>query len=231
MKIFAISDLHLTSTEDKPMDIFGMSWVGHWDKVKLDWASKVSNDDIVIICGDVSWAMNINNAIVDLEEIDKLNGKKIIIRGNHDYWWSSYKKLTELPLKTITFIQNNAIKIDNYIFCGTRGWAVPEGEKQTSEDKKIFDREIIRLKMTLDESKKLQSNNEKIIVMMHYPPFNSKLENSPFTDLIALYDIEKVIYGHLHGACGRFKSIVNKGITNYYLTSCDFLNNTLLEVY
>lgn len=231
MKIYAISDLHLTNTENKPMDIFGASWLGHWDKIKLDWASKVGDDDIVLICGDISWAMTINNAIVDLEEIDKLSGKKIIIRGNHDYWWSSYKKLSELPLKTITFIQNNAIKINNYIFCGTRGWTVPENEKQTTEDKRIFDREIIRLKMTLDDAKKLQTNNETIVVLLHYPPFNSRLENSALTDLIALYDIEKVIYGHLHGGSGRFKAIVNKGITNYYLTSCDFLNNSLLEIY
>lgn len=231
MKIYAISDLHLTNTENKPMDIFGMSWVGHWDKIKQDWASKVSENDVVLICGDISWAMTTEKAIVDLEEIDKLSGKKIIIRGNHDYWWSSYKKLTALPLKTITFIQNNAIKIENFIFCGTRGWTVPEGEKQTAEDKRILDREIIRLKLTLDEAKKLQTNNEKIVVLIHYPPFNSRLDNSQLTDLIGLYDIEKVLYGHLHGGIGRFKAVVNKGKTDYYLTSCDFLNNTLLEIY
>lgn len=228
MKIYAISDLHLTNTENKPMDVFGINWVGHWEQIKQDWASKVDSSDVVLICGDVSWAMTINNALVDLQEIDKLSGKKIIIRGNHDYWWSSYKKIKELPLNTITFIQNNALKLGNYIFCGTRGWTV---EQQSAEDKKIIDREIIRLKLTLDEAKKLQTNNEKIVVMLHYPPFNAKFDNSAFTELISLYDIEKVVYGHLHGSASRYKDIVNKGITNYYLTSCDFLNNNLLQIY
>lgn len=211
------------------MDVFGMNWVGHWEQIKADWASKVTDKDIVLISGDVSWAMSINNALIDLQEIDKLTGKKIIIRGNHDYWWSSYKKLKELPLSTITFIQNNATKIGNFIFCGTRGWTVEE--KQTAEDKKILDREIIRLKLTLDEAKKLQKDSEKIVVMMHYPPFNARFDNSAFTELIALYDIEKVVYGHLHGAASRYRAVVNKGITNFYLTSCDFLDNKLLELY
>ncbi len=231
MKIFAISDLHLTTTEDKPMDIFGMSWVGHWDKIKTDWLAKVTTDDIVLIAGDVSWAMNAQNALSDLTEIDKLPGKKIIIRGNHDYWWTSFKKLSAMPLNSIFFIQNNAIRIDNYVFCGTRGWMVPESDKQGAEDKKIFDREVIRLKLTLEEGKKLYKEGDKIIAMIHFPPFNSRFDNSSLTELFALYNVDKVIYGHLHGENGRYKAVVNKGSTDYYLTSCDFLNNSLLQIY
>ncbi len=213
------------------MDIFGMSWVGHFDKIKKDWADKVSQDDVVLIAGDISWAMSAQNALLDLIEIDKLPGKKIMIRGNHDYWWPSYKKLISMPLNTTYFIQNNAIKLGNYIFCGTRGWTVPEGEKQSAEDKKIYDREVIRLKLTLEEGKKLYKEGDIIIVMMHYPPFNSRFDNSLLTELIALYNVDKVIYGHLHGDSGRYKAVVNKGNTDYYLTSCDFLRNSLLRVY
>lgn len=231
MKIFAISDLHLTNTEDKPMDIFGMSWVGHFDKIKKDWLEKVCQDDVVLIAGDISWAMSAQNALLDLMEIDKLPGKKILIRGNHDYWWQSYKKLSEMPLNTISFIQNNAIKIGKYIFCGTRGWTVPEGDKQNVEDKKIYDREVIRLKLTLEEGKKLYKEGDRIIALIHYPPFNSRFDNSALTELFALYNVDKVIYGHLHGDLGRYKAVINKGKTDYYLTSCDFLGNNLLQIY
>ena len=231
MKIFAISDLHLSNSTDKPMDIFGIGWIDHWEKIKSDWINKVTESDAVLIAGDISWAININEAVNDLYEINELPGKKIIIRGNHDYWWSSYKKICDLPLNSIYFIQNNAIKIENYVFCGTRGWEVPEAnETQTDENKKIYEREIIRLNLALSEAKKLAKSGEEIIGMIHYPPFNSKFENSPFTELFSEYGVKKVVYGHLHGGQARFKETVNKYQTDYYLTSCDFLQNKLIQL-
>ena len=233
MKIFAISDLHLTSSTNKPMDVFGGNWVGgYWDKIKTDWRNKVTDSDVVLIGGDISWAMSLEGATGDLIEIDALPGKKVLIRGNHDYWWASMNKMKALPLKNTVFIQNNALLCGGYVFCGTRGGTVPEDrDVQSEEDKKIFDREIIRLELTLKEATKLATCGEPIICMMHYPPFNAAFADSAFTELIRQYDVKTVIYGHLHGNLSRYKDVVYKNNVPYYLTSCDFLNNTLLKLY
>lgn len=231
MKIFAISDLHLSNSTNKPMDVFGYGWVNHWQKIRENWVERVTEEDVVLIAGDVSWGMNIQQAIVDLQQINELPGKKVIIRGNHDYWWSTYKKICQLNLESVVFIQNNAEKIGNYIFCGTRGWDVPESnETQSEEDKKIFDRELIRLELTLKEAQKLKTNNEEIIGLIHYPPFNSKFEDSQFVELFLKNNVKRVVYGHLHGSQVRVNPVVDKYGTKFYLTSCDFLKNELLEL-
>lgn len=230
MNIYAISDLHLSSVTDKPMDIFGSNWIGHWDKVSDYWRRNITDNDIVLSAGDTSWGMNITEALPDLQKIDELPGKKFIIRGNHDYWWSSYSKIRGLNLKSIEFIQNNAFEIGDYVVCGTRGWTVPEKGEQSAQDKKIFDRETIRLGLTLKCAESI-ADGRKIILMMHYPPFNSALENSEFTEIIKNYPVEKVIYGHLHGNHGRYSASVDKGGIEYLLTSCDFLSFTPLKIH
>lgn len=231
MNIFALSDLHLSNAANKPMDVFGDNWTGHWEKIRASWSRIVSRGDAVLLAGDTSWGMTISEALTDLEAVEKLPGKKFLIRGNHDYWWSSYNKLKNLNLETVTFIQNNAFKTGGFIICGTRGWTVPEtGEEQSDEDKKIFARELARLRLTLDCAVKSRENNDKIILMFHYPPFNSRFENSPFTDLVGEYPVDKVVYGHLHGCRPRYKAVVNKKI-DYILTSCDFLNFSPLKLY
>ncbi len=233
MNIYVISDLHLGHAVNKPMDVFGGNWTGgYWQKVQDDWKKKVTENDAVLLGGDTSWGMTLSEALPDLQEIDSLPGQKYIIRGNHDYWWASMAKMRLLPIKSVHFIQNSAVKIGSYIICGTRGWTVPENvAAQSTEDKKIFDRELIRLEMTLSEAKKLQTESEKIICMTHYPPFNSKFEDSPFTFLISEHNVDSVIYGHLHGSSSRHASVVHKQKIPYYLTSCDYLNNKLLELY
>lgn len=228
MRIFAISDLHLSFSVNKPMDIFGGAWEGYFERIKSDWQNKVNEDDIVLVAGDISWALSLEDAQVDLAEIGKLKGNKILIRGNHDYWWSSYSKVKAILPNKVFCIQNDALKFDDVIICGTRGWTISENPEEN--DQKYINRELIRLEMSLKQAKKLQQNQEKIIVMLHYPPFNSKFQNSVFTDLIASYNITTVVYGHLHGENIRYKSVVNKGSTNYYLTSCDYLNNELLDL-
>ena len=134
MAIFALSDLHLPLGIDKPMDIFGGNWEGYTDKIIENWKAKVSADDIVLIAGDISWAMKLDEAKADLEWIDKLPGKKIIIKGNHEYWWKSISAVRELLPASMMAIQNDAIKIDNYVICGTRGWNVPETGKEFLEE-------------------------------------------------------------------------------------------------
>lgn len=228
--MYAISDFHLSNGVDKPMDVFGENWVGHWDKIRDAWLKEISSEDIVLSAGDTSWGMNLEEAKPDLSVINDLPGTKYIIKGNHDYWWTSYSKITSLGFNSINFIQNNAFKVGNYVICGTRGWTVAEGETSAA-DKKIFDREVIRLKLTLQEGKKLLAEGDKLLLMMHYPPFNSRYENSAFTELIGEYKADKVIYGHLHGFRSRYSAKVDKNGTEYLLTSCDFLSFKPLQIF
>ena len=229
MRIFAISDLHISFSTDKPMDIFGENWQNHFDKITADWQERVSDEDLVLIAGDTSWAMTLDEAKKDFEKLSELKGKKVIIRGNHDYWWTGYSKVKKALPANIFAIQYNALKFGEYIICGTRGWIVPEKQSELEDNEKYINRESIRLRMSLESAKKLRDKDKKIIVMTHFPPFNSKFEDSPFTEIISEYDVDLAIYGHLHGQNLR-KEIVNKGKTNYYLTSCDYLEFKLLEL-
>lgn len=231
MKVFAISDLHLSLTCDKPMKIFGPVWEGHFEKICEDWKNKVTNEDVVLIAGDVSWAMKLEEAVLDLNEIAKLPGTIIITRGNHDYWWKSLQSIRSVLKDNMRVIQNDSIKIGDYIFCGTRGWTVSENNKYVGDDERIFKREIIRMELALKSAKQLQINNEKIIYMIHYPPFNSKLEKSEFVKLFEEYGVSKVIYGHLHGSTGRIVKWVDIDGIEYYLTSCDQVDNQLVEIF
>lgn len=232
MKIFAISDLHLCLSGAKPMDIFGATWENYLDEIKQDWNSKVNDEDIVLMSGDMSWALKLEEATNDLEYLNSLKGKKIIIRGNHDYWWKSISALRrELP-ENIYPLQNDAIKIDNFIIAGTRGWVVAEPNKTLNEqDEKIYKRELIRLELSLEYAKRLRTNNEKVICMIHYPPFNSTLKESEFTQLIEKYKVDKVVYGHLHGKQSRSINHINLNGVDYFLTSCDKLNNKLIQIF
>lgn len=233
MKIFAISDLHLCLSGAKPMDIFGGAWENYLEEIKTDWNQKVSNEDIVLMAGDMSWALKLEEATKDLEYLNSLNGKKIIVRGNHDYWWKSISALrSELP-KSIYPLQNDAIKYENFIFCGTRGWSLPEPNKPyTQEDEKLYKREVIRLELSLMSAKALKTNkDDKIICLIHYPPFNSKLEENEFTKLLQKYEVNKVVYGHLHGKNSRAVNYININGIDYFLTSCDKLNNKLIQIY
>ena len=230
MKIFSISDLHLDINNSKPMDIFGPVWKDYLDKIILDWKTKVSDEDVVILAGDYSWAMKLEEVAPDFEFLNTLPGKKLIIRGNHDYWWSSLKKVRECLPDQVFALQNDAIKIGDYIFCGNRGWLIPEGTFNTEENQKIYAREIIRLELSLKSAKKLQTNNEKIIFITHYPPFNNKVEPSEYTKMLEEYSVHKVVFGHLHGYVNpkMIKNQIN-GI-EYYLTSCDAVKNQLVEI-
>lgn len=230
MKVFAISDLHLSINSNKPMNIFGPVWENYLDKIEQSWNKLVSDDDVVLISGDISWAMKLNDAIPDLNYISQFKGKKIILRGNHDYWWSSISGVRSVLKPNMFAIQNDAIKIGDTIFCGTRGWTVPETTHKTPDDEKIYNREVIRLGLSLQDAKRLQQNNEKIIVMMHYPPFNSKMEDNEFTNLIEQYGVKTVVYGHLHSYDKKQKLIVYKNDVKYYLTSCDLIGNELIEI-
>lgn len=230
MNIYSISDLHLDINNTKPMDIFGPVWDNYLDKIVESWNSLVTDDDVVILAGDYSWAMKLEEVEPDFEFLNKLKGKKIIIRGNHDYWWSSVSRVRE-KLPTDTFaLQNDAIKIGDYIFCGNRGWLIPEGKQDTEENRKIYAREVIRAELSLKSAIKLREKDEKIVFITHYPPFNNKVESSEYTRLIESFGVEYVVFGHLHGYVNP-KMLYNEinGV-KYYLTSCDAVKNKLVKI-
>ena len=227
MKIFAISDLHIATTTDKPMDIFGSKWVGYLDKIKQDWLEKVSEEDIVLISGDLSWAMKLQDAMVDLEFLSNLKGKKVIIRGNHDYWWSGIGKIRKVLPNGVFALQNDSVKFGKYIICGSRGWTLEDNSEQ---DKKLVAREVERFRLTLKDAVKQKEDGDVIICMIHYPPFNNAREDSPFTKLFEEYGVNYVVYGHLHGKECKAELKHDKNGITYYLTSCDLLNNKLKEI-
>ena len=230
MKVFAISDLHLSINNPKPMNIFGPTWEGYEKKIFEDWKKKVGEEDLVLLAGDFSWAMKLEEAKADFDLIKDLPGKKIIIRGNHDFWWSSISAVRAMLPKNIFAIQNDAIKFEDVIICGTRGWTVSEnGEFASAEDEKIFKRELIRLELTLKSAKKLQTENEKIVCMMHYPPCNFKREESDFTRLLKEAQVDSVVFGHIHGVKRKQNQFKLNDIS-FYLTSCDMVDNKLVEI-
>lgn len=221
MALYAISDLHLAFDVDKPMDIFGEKWIEHEAKIKGNWLSLVDEADTVLIAGDISWAINETESTNDLNWIDELPGRKIISKGNHDYWWGSIKKLNSLYQNT-KFIQNNFFIYKDYAICGTRGWICRGTDKFTEKDEKIFSREIIRLRLSLEAAKK--EGFDKFIVMLHYPPTNEKFEESEFTKIIKEYSVDKVIYGHLHGVPPGKVLEGNVDGVEYIMTSADYIN-------
>ena len=163
MKVFSISDLHLSINCNKPMDIFGPVWENYLQDIERSWNELVSDDDIVLIAGDISWAMRFEDAIPDLNYIASLKGHKVIIRGNHDYWWKGIKNLrADLPHKVYA-LQNDAMKIGNVVICGSRGWVVPEVEHKTPEDEKIYNREVIRLELSLKSAVHLKEEGDIVI--------------------------------------------------------------------
>ncbi len=221
MALYAISDLHLAFNDDKPMDIFGEKWSRHDEKIKNNWIKKINEDDTILIAGDISWAMRAEDSMLDLQWIEDLPGKKIISKGNHDYWWGSITKLNS-KFENTKFLQNNFYEYGEYAICGTRGWICPGTDRFNEKDKKIYLRELIRLRLSLDSAKKAGFN--KFIVMLHYPPTNEKFEESGFVEILKEYEVEKVIYGHLHGpSLSRVLNGMRDGI-EYIMTSADFID-------
>lgn len=228
MKIFALSDLHLGFAVNKPMDLFDPAWEDHHRKIKEDWYARVGDEDLVILAGDTSWAMYYEDAKVDLEWINALPGTKIIIKGNHDYWWQSLTKMQSY--ESIFFLYNNYFKAGKIAFCGTRGWVLPGSDEFSLDDEKIYNREKLRLERSISQAKK-DPEVESIIVVMHYPPLLSYLRETLFTPLLEDPMIKHVVYGHLHDKDSWEKAVQGyyKG-AEYHLVSADFRNFTLEEL-
>jgi len=236
MSIFAVADLHLSLTGEKPMDIYGGEWINHTEKLKKNWEAVISEEDTVILPGDSSWALKLEDALPDLEWIGSLPGKKVLIKGNHDLWWNSIGKLNRIN-ESMLFLQNSFYEADGYAICGTRGWICPGVDDFTIHDEKIYRRELGRLRLSLDMAamagygKKYNGEKGPIIGVLHFPPANDSLNRSGFIDLFEEYQVKKVIYGHLHGrdAYGNgFRGIKNN--VEYILASIDYLKCMPIQI-
>ena len=202
MAIYAIADLHLSFSQNKPMDIFGDNWKGHEEKIKQNWIQKVKDNDLVLLPGDFSWSMYLKDSLKDFQFLHSLPGKKLLLKGNHDYWWTTITKmrnfLEENNLKNIDFICNNSYEYNGYIISGTRGWVFSENE----EDKKLIKREAIRLELSIQDGINKYGKQKPIIVCMHYPPIIKTVNqniNIEFMNIMEKYNVQTCIYGHLHG--------------------------------
>lgn len=225
MSIFSIADLHLPLGVNKPMDVFGKSWDNYVYKIEKNWKTLICNDDWVIIPGDFSWATYLEESSADFDFLNSLPGKKIMMKGNHDYWWTSLKKLNEFienhNYKNINFLHNNAFLCDNTAVCGTRGWTYAD-ERSGEEDFRIYSREVIRLELSIQQA--LKYNAEEIIAFTHYPPLYHGNTNNPMTDILKKYNIKKCIYGHLHAESQRYAVTGVVDDIDYKLVSCDYLD-------
>lgn len=227
MSLFTIGDLHLSFSCNKPMDIFG-GWKDYVKRVEQNWQETVSPDDTVVIVGDISWAMKIEDAKADFDFINKLNGTKIILKGNHDYWFETKTKVDNFLLQnefnTIKILFNNAYEYDNISICGTRGWVNEKGEQI---DKKVLNREAGRLRLSLEAGKKL---GKPPIAFLHYPPVFHTNECKEIIDVLNEYGVRKCYYGHIHGAGHQYAIDGNyKGI-NYRLVACDYTQFRVVKV-
>lgn len=228
-RLFAISDLHLPGGDQKPMDIFGDHWQDHFQQITQDWTANITCQDIVLLPGDISWAMHLKDALPDLHRIGELPGRKIMLKGNHDYWWSAISQVRANLPEGFYALQNDAVVVGEMVFAGSRGWTMPGGEKEELETQKIFNRELLRLEMSLQQAAK-QRGDRPLIVLCHFPPCSNRGEDTPVTMLLERFQVDQVVYGHLHGtACASGFQGQKNGI-RYHLTSCDCLGFKLLEL-
>lgn len=224
--LYCLSDTHLSFSTDKPMNVFGKNWEGHEERIKENWINTVNDADTVVVAGDISWGMSFEEAREDLLFLNSLPGKKIILKGNHDYWWATSSKMNtffaENGIDKISTLYNNAFYVDGKIICGTRGWMNEFGVK--TEDERIIRREAQRLALSLEAGEKLKETypDAEIVAFMHYPPVFGDFINYETVDLLYKYGVERVYYGHLHNVRKSQLDEEYIGI-KLYLTSCDYL--------
>ena len=221
MRLFAIGDLHMSGGDDKPMDVFGPQWDRHCLRIRENWKNLVQEEDTVLIPGDISWAMQLADAQADLDEIGRLPGKKIICKGNHDYWWNSISRVRAILPASVKALQHSAIDLGDAVVCGTRGWMFPTKDAPLSDqDGKICRRETERLRLALDEASGMAAGRP-VIVMTHYPPLLESEKDTVFTELLEEYRVHTAVYGHLHGAGIRAGFTGEHRGVQYHLVSCD----------
>ena len=233
MAVYGISDLHFSFTEQvdmanlglaktaKPMDIFHSRWREHYALIRESWQERVNIDDTVLLAGDTSWGMKLEDTVWDFDFLHQLPGRKVLIRGNHDYWWQSLQKINDFLPDDFSLLQNSCMTIEGKAVCGTRGWIIPGSKGFGEADEKIFHRELLRLEMALTQGKK---TGLPLVVMLHYPPCNEKNEKSLFIDLMESYGVEQCLYGHLHEVNPEKELLKEKWGIRFSLLSCDYID-------
>ena len=222
---------------DKPMDVFGEQWQGYTERLKEDWNNKVKPEDTVILAGDFSWATYLKDTYKDFEFINNLPGKKILLKGNHDYWWTTVKSmkqyLKENEFNNIEFLHNNSYCIENKVIVGTRGWAFIDSEN----DRKLIKREVERLKISIRDAIEKYGDDKEIICIMHYPPIaknrmkNEYTYDSEFIDVMKEYNVKKCYYAHLHASSHKDAVEGNIEGINFYLISGDYVGFKLKRIW
>ena len=233
MALFTIADPHLSLAKPKPMDIFGNRWQDHANRLAKNWRAIVTDDDTVLVGGDISWGISLDEAGPDLALIDSPPGKKIFLRGNHDYWWNTLQKnkdfLTAGGHTTIDFLQNNAFICEEFVICGTRGWYNDPGTAPKETDyKKIVAREAIRLEFSLKAGAAMAEGRE-LIAFFHFPPYYGDYICRELIDLLHAYGVKRCYFGHIHGQYRIPPSTEFEGI-RFTITSCDYLSFTPLMI-
>lgn len=228
MSIFAIGDLHLSEAPDtaKPMDVFGDRWFNHAERIRESWQETVTDKDTVIVAGDISWGLKLEEAAYDLDWVDKLPGHKLLLKGNHDLWWNGITKLNSM-YDSITFLQYDSHEVEGLWICGTRGWITPDDDDFGEADEKIYNREMLRLEASLASA---PADAEKI-GFLHFPPAAKANAFSGFMQKFEDFGVKEVYYGHIHGEEG-FRGAMQgdyHGI-NYRLISADYLNCRPLKI-
>lgn len=237
MSLFVLSDTHLSFADNKPMDVFGRRWQNYTERLKRNWNAVVGENDTVVVAGDISWAMSHIGAAKDFCFLSELNGRKIIGKGNHDYWWTSKKKLdglmAELGINNISFLYNNAYFAEGFIIAGSRGWYVDENNKNApdaADFDKIVAREVIRLEISLKEAEKYkEAYCAEIIAFLHFPPVMGGFVCRPIIELLKKYGIKRCYFGHIHGSY-ELAPHFNFEDIEFYITSADYLEFTPLKI-
>ncbi len=232
MKIFAIGDLHLSIASGKPMDVFGDHWKDHHHLIEKNWKELITENDLVLLPGDLSWAMKLDEAALDLNWLGELPGRKIITKGNHDYWWSSVSQIRKRLPPCIIPLQHTAFDAGTAVITGTRGWITPLSDEYDEEkDEKIYMRELHRLNLALESAAKIKTEAKPLIVMMHYPPVISGSATG-FSQMLTSRGADICIYGHIHCSPGHWPEELDTEIdgVKYRLVSADYLDFKPLEL-
>ena len=229
MRIFAIGDLHLSGEPpQKPMTIFGDHWKDHWLRIQQDWLARVQDEDFVLLAGDLSWGMHLNDAMPDLLAVAALPGQKVLIRGNHDYWWQTLGKMNTALAGRLHFLQNTFFPADQIAVCGSRGWLLPDDPQFQISDEAIRRRELLRTEASLKAAE--QAGFRQKLLLLHYPPLYAFTQGSAFAELCRRYEVKHCLYGHLHGPGIAAAFEGEKDGTYYHLVSADALAFQLKEI-
>lgn len=231
MALYTLADLHLSCSVDKPMDKFGSRWTDHTSKIRRRWTALITDNDTVVVPGDISWGMNLEEAAEDFRFIESLPGKKLLGKGNHDFWWTSASKmkkfLADIDVSSVKFLHNNAHTVDGFLISGSRGWFIEEKQQNmifSTDYDKLVNREVMRLELSLMEAEKLRTDkNEEILVFLHFPPVFGDFVCRPLIDIMKKYGVKRCFFGHIHGKYNLPRETVYDGIT-LSLISADFLD-------